>query len=404
MGRFNKDLSDRVNNEIVDKITNGGDIQKIYNDLVANNLYNNSYKAFKRHVGRVKKRIGVIKNNNSVLKDLDKKIIKFLDSKKVVKINEVLEKCQCSRSALVASVASCRRNGYELQIDDPVIILSTTTVRDPEKLSQLSNSSEIVFGIVSDPHFGSKSCQITALNEFAQIMKHKGVHHVFVPGDLVAGFDVYPGQIHDVYAMDADGQADSALVNLPTGFDWYVLGGNHDYSFIKRGGGYNIISTIASKRADIHYIGFDKATIPILKNVDLMCVHPSGGVPYAVSYRLQKNIEQITISELQNVVRGVKDKPSIRFVLLGHLHIQMQAMFGSIWGAQCGTFEGQTNYLKRKGLVPSVGGWIVKASLGHNGLLKNFESKFYIFDEIEDDWKSYKHEIPEVKITKPIFD
>ena len=82
----------------------------------------------------------------------------------------------------------------------------------------------------------------------------------------------------------------------------------------------------------------------------------------------------------------------------------MQAMFGSIWGAQCGTFEGQTNYLKRKGLVPSIGGWIVKASLGHNGLLKNFESKFYIFDEIEDDWKNYKHTIPLEQITKPIFE
>lgn len=82
----------------------------------------------------------------------------------------------------------------------------------------------------------------------------------------------------------------------------------------------------------------------------------------------------------------------------------MQALFGPIWGAQCGTFEGQTNYLKRKGLVPSIGGYIVKASLGKNGLLKSFEAKFYIFDEIEDDWKNYKHTSPEKKITKPIME
>ena len=73
-------------------------------------------------------------------------------------------------------------------------------------------------------------------------------------------------------------------------------------------------------------------------------------------------------------------------------------------GAQCGSFEGQTNYLKRKGLVPSIGGWIVKATLGLNGLLKNFEAKYYIFNEIEDDYRNYKHSIPDSKIEKPIFE
>jgi predicted phosphodiesterase len=377
--------------------------KKIYDKLISKNLYNNSFSSFYRYVSRLRKANGIIRASET-LEELDEKLIKCFNDKKILKITDILEKIKCSKTELLKSVCRCRRTGYEIQLDDNIVILSTTNVRGPEKISQLSTNSEIIFGVVSDPHFGSKSCQITALNEFAEIMRNKGVRHIFCPGDLVSGFEVYPGQIHDVYAIDAKGQEETTLLNLPTGFNWYVLGGNHDYSFIKKGGGYNIISTIASKRPDIHYIGFDQATVPILKNVDLMCVHPSGGVPYSVSYRLQKNIEQVTISELQNVVRGVKDKPTIRFVLLGHLHIQMQAMFGSIWGAQCGTFEGQTNYLKRKGLIPCIGGWIVKASLGYNGLLKNFESKFYIFDEIQDDWKNYKHTIPEKKITKPIFE
>jgi len=403
MGRFKKEDSKNLNMIISQKLNDGISSQQIFDYLVDKKLYNCSFDSFCRYTRLIKNKHGVIRNKNSELTDFDKKIIKFVDGKKALRINDILEKIQCSKTQLKASIKNCRLHGYEIQIDDDIIILSNTNVREPEKISQIS-TTEIIFGVVSDPHFGSKSCQLTALNEFAEIMKHKGVHHVFVPGDLVSGFEVYPGQIHDVYAIDAQGQEETTLVNLPRGFNWYVLGGNHDYSFIKRGGGYNIITTIASKRPDIHYIGFDQATVPILSNVELMCVHPSGGVPYSISYRLQKNIEQITISELQNVVRGVKDKPSIRFVLLGHLHIQMQAMFGSIWGAQCGTFEGQTNYLKRKGLIPTIGGWIVKASLGKNGLLKNFESKFYIFDEIQDDWKNYKHTIPEKKIIKPIFD
>jgi hypothetical protein len=104
-----------------------------------------------------------------------------------------------------------------------------------------------------------------------------------------------------------------------------------------------------------------------------------------MSYRLQKGIEQMAYEELKNISRSVKDTPTLRFVLCGHLHIQLQAMFGSIFGMQCGCFEGTTDYLKKKGVFPSVGGWIVKASLGRNGLLNNFDAKFYMYDEIEDD-------------------
>lgn len=401
MKKYHRLHSKEVEEFVVNQITKGETYKEIYQKLSTNNDYDFSYDSFTRFALRLKKKYGVIDNGNKI-KEIDERIIKLLEYDKIIKISTLLSKLNCKKKELESSIINCQRNGYEIILDGDIVLLSNTNTRDSKNLSTLG-SSDIIFGIVSDPHFGSKSCQLTALNEFSDIMRKKGVQHVFVPGDLVSGYDVYPGQIHDVYAITAKEQEDTTLRNLPLGFNWYVLGGNHCYSFVKKAG-YNIISSIANKRSDVHYLGFDVASIPILKNVDLMLVHPSGGVPYSISYRLQKNIEQITISELQNVVRGVKDKPSIRFVLLGHLHIQMQAMFGSIWGAQCGTFEGQTNYLKRKGLIPSIGGWIVKATLGRNGLLKNFEAKFYIFDEIENDWKNYEHTIPEEKIISPIFE
>ena len=403
MANYSRTYNMKMVDFIKERLYLGWTIKELFNHLQRSGLYMSNYDSFRKYVFNLKKRDGIIKNTLKI-GEIDKKIIKFLDNKKAVKTNEILDTIKCTKKQLEKALYNCKKNGYEIIIDNDFVTLSKINTRGSEKISQVSNSSEITFGIVSDPHFGSKSCQITALNEFSEIMKKEGVKYIFCPGDLVAGYEVYPGQIHDVYAISAKEQEETVLLNLPTGFEWYVLGGNHDYSFVKRGGGYNIISVIAAKRSDVHYVGFDVATIPILNNVDLMMVHPSGGVPYSVSYRLQKNIEQITIAELQNVVRGIKDKPTIRFVLLGHLHIQMQAMFGSIWGAQCGTFEGQTNYLKRKGLIPSIGGYIVKASLGKNGLLKNFEAKFYMFDEIEDDWKSYSHSISEQKIEKPIFE
>ena len=394
-------LNGSMSDFIIEELKNGLTPKEIYDKLIQYKPLN--YETFSRYTRRIKKKIGIIKND-PIVDELEPKVLKILQTKKILKINEVLKELDCTRTKFNELVKRCRSKGYEIIIDNNIIILSTTNVRESDDINCLSPYTDITFGIVSDTHFGSKSCQITALNEFAEIMRKRGVKHIFVPGDLVAGHNVYPGQIHDVYAISGEEQQETCLLNLPTGFDWYVLGGNHDYSFMSKGGGFNIISSIAKKRSDIHYVGFDEANIPILKDVEVKLFHPSGGVPYSISYRLQKSLEQITMSELQSLVRGVKDKPTVRFVLAGHLHIQMQAMFGSIWGAQCGTFEGQTNYLKRKGLIPSIGGWIVNASLGHNGLLKNFESKFYLFNEIEGDWRNYNHYLPEDKKITPIFE
>jgi len=331
------------------------------------------------------------------------KFLEIIKKGQLINLNEICNALDCSPKRVLELVEFYRSKGYEIIVAADKIFLSTTEVSKVEKIKQLADK-EIVFGVASDIHAGSTATQWTALNEFCNILStYYGVRHIFIPGDVVAGHNVYAGQMFDLYAISAREQEDSVIRNLPEGFEWYALGGNHDYSFIKRGGGHNPLLAIASQREDFHYVGFDEADVPILHGVELKMWHPSGGVPYAISYRLQKGIEQITFSELQSIVRGAKEKPTIRFVLAGHLHIQMQALFGSVLGMQCGSFEGTTNYLRRKGLVPAVGGYVVEATLGKNGLLKDFRVKFYVFEEIENDWKNYKHTIELEKIQKPLF-
>ena len=359
--------------------------------------YIGNYRSFKNYLTNI--RVTVV-NQKPNEKDV---LIRILKQKESIRVKNLCEALNCKPSVLDTLIASCRKEGYEISREKDLVLLSKTAVQNVPRIQQLG-TKEIIFGVASDLHFGSRSCQITALNEFSEICKKKGVKHMFVPGDVTAGYGVYPGQLYDLYAVSPEEQADSTALNLPGGFDWYLMGGNHDNAFIKKGG-LNIFTILKAKRKDIYYLGFDDVDIPILNNTDVKMIHPSGGVPYAISYRLQKSAEQISYSELSKIAYGAKNRPSIRFILCGHLHIQMQAMVGSIFGAQCGCFEGQTNYLKRKGLFPAIGGYIIKASLGSNGLLRNFEAKFYIFNEIEDDWKHYKHVIEDdKKILKPIFE
>ena len=340
----------------------------------------------------------------------DDEIESFLNLIRKSKVINFIDLCNIfdyPPKKVLALIEECKFLGFDIFVDCNKIIFNVENVASAEVIRKpLVGGKNIVFGVASDLHFGSKATQITALLKFCEIAKKRGVKHIFVPGDVLAGYDVYRGQVFDLYAVQSQEQTDSVLANLPEGFEWYLLGGNHDYSFIKKGGGHNPLMVLSRERSDIHYVGFDEATVPLMNNVDLMMWHPSGGIPYSVSYRIQKAIEQIAFSELLKVTRGIKDKPSVRFLLSGHLHIQVQALFGSIYGMQCGAFEGQTNYLRRKGIIPAIGGYVVEAELGTDGSLKNFLPKFYVFEEIEDDWKNFKHSFNSNvgDITKPIFE
>lgn len=352
-------------------------------DLAVNAGYNGSYRSFKNFIASIRAELSHQKPNQTDV------LVRVLKQRESIRVKDLCSALSCKPSSLDSIIISCRKKGFEVTRDGDLVFLSKSTVQATNSIKQLAYK-EIIFGVAGDLHFGSKAVQITALNEFCEICNKKGVKHILSPGDITAGYGVYPGQLYDLYAISPEEQSSSLLANLPNGFDWYLMGGNHDHSFISKGG-LNIFNIIKRRRSDLHYLGFDDVDIPILNNTDLKMIHPSGGVPYAISYRLQKSAEQISYSELSKIAYGAKDRPSIRFILSGHLHIQMQAMFGSIFGAQTGCFEGQTNYLKRKGLFPAIGGYIIKASLGTNGLLRNFEAKFYIFNEIEDDWKHYNH-------------
>lgn len=387
----------------------GTESKDIYNVAIEDYGYASNVRSFYKYICKVKKL--EISDEDLVIagedrESIDDMFINILERRKTITGQELCEELSCSPGEIFELISEFRKQGYEIICDEKNVTLSTNVTSQGTAFKEPLGETEIVFGIASDLHIGSKEVQLTALNEFAEICRKEGVKHILCPGDVLAGQNVFPGQQYEVYALSAEEQEASAIVNIPTGFDWYLLGGNHDYSFIKRGGGHNPILVLENARDDLHYVGFDEADIPILHGVDAKLWHPSGGVPYSVSYRMQKAVEQLAYQELSKVVWNQKDKPTVRFLFSGHLHIQVQAMFGSIFGAQCGTFEGQGSYLKRKGLHPLIGGYVIKADIRRtDGLIMNFDAKYHMFpDLIENDWKNYNHSISRPSIKHPILE
>lgn len=258
----------------------------------------------------------------------------------------------------------------------------------------------IRFAVLSDTHAGSTHSQITNVRKFVDLAYEEGIRHFLHPGDLTAGQFGYRGQEWDLIpSAKVPTRRDAHLATgnqvwlannyLPQkeGATYYILGGNHDYWHIISSG-IDAVSVACKQREDFVFIGYDVADIPLTDRASVRLWHPTGGVPYALSYRLQKGMEAFAFEELIKAIEEDKD-PNIRILIAGHLHVEVKYNLGPMVASVAGCFEGQTNYLKRKGLYPTIGGQIWEIHLTDAGLIQRVKYDFIPFLEIKDDWKNY---------------
>ena len=258
----------------------------------------------------------------------------------------------------------------------------------------------VTFAAASDLHAGSSHSQPTNRKKFLDIAYHEyGVRAVFDPGDTTTGVGGYRGQEHDLIpALRSYGRQTASVTEKEIwladqytphydGLTYYTLGGNHDYWHVVNSG-IDAIAKLSRGRDDMVYLGYDVADVPLTDRVDIRLWHPSGGVPYSISYRLQKALEQTAFEELTKAITE-STNPRLRILLAGHMHIEVKFNRGPMLAAQVGCFEGMTNYLKRKALYPQIGGSIFRVWLTDGGLIQRVEYTFIPFNEIENDWQNW---------------
>jgi predicted phosphodiesterase len=204
--------------------------------------------------------------------------------------------------------------------------------------------------------------------------------------------------------VGADEQVDFAAENLPQHEDltYYMIGGNHDYSHYKSGG-VDVVRKLSELRSDVVALGFDQQDVQF-GNWTIRLIHPSGGAPYARSYRAQKLAEGAMIGELWESVRESADEAiatsSVPMLLVwGHLHYVDITPYGPIFTLGPGCFEGQTNYLVTKGLIPSIGGFVVDVPEELDPVCR-LKYEHFQYQEIPDDYLSYASTIKTRRILK----
>jgi len=251
------------------------------------------------------------------------------------------------------------------------------------------NGRKIKLAFLTDTHFGSKACQITALLKTLRMCEKEKVQAIIFAGDMMTGVGVYNGQQYDNYANTAEEQEQIAAAMMKTTIPIYALGGNHDYSFYKSNG-HNAVRSVASMLPNFYYLGYDAYDLNISEKTVCRIIHPKGGQAYALSYKLQKMLEAAAFEDLCKVMEQ-GDAPKLKMVVAGHYHTVCQIIRGNIFGLQAGCFEGKTNLVKQYSLIPTIGAWIVEFEIAQRTeQIMNFTPKFVCFNEIEDDYLSYQ--------------
>jgi len=268
------------------------------------------------------------------------------------------------------------KQGYVIAKSHSGFYIHTQMKATDKKIEILK--SKIKIGLCSDNHYGSKHQQKEYLHKFYDECEAAGITQVYNCGDICTGSpNMHKGFINNMFIHTATDQANYIVDHYPKrkGIKTHFIMGNHDASWMKDNG-FNICEYVASKRPDMIYEGDFGVYLHIGKEnpIKVYLMHPDAGPSYAVSYKPQKIIEGFTSER----------KPHVLFI--GHWH-QFENLFKrNVDCYQAGCFEGQTDYLKRKGIYPELGAWQIEFEISAKGIHSTRAQKFCYYVEKANDY------------------
>ena len=220
--------------------------------------------------------------------------------------------------------------------------------------------------LISDTHLCSKYDRLDILRYLYAKADDEGVRHILHAGDFTDGRSNRPEQVYELKETSYSGQVDYCVDKYPHfSGKTYVIGGNHDGWWYKSNGS-EIVKSIAKERDDIVYLGPDVADMRI-GNLKVRLFHGQGGIAYAKSYKIQKYLDTIPVSE----------KPDI--LQTGHIH---QAFYYKQYNTHCfqtSCLEDQTPYCRGLGLANDKSCWWVDVEFDNKGNVHSVKPELETF-------------------------
>ncbi len=225
-----------------------------------------------------------------------KKFLKLIEKEKG--IDKICEEMNLTSLEVLSLVNYVKKNGINVAIKktpDNIYMMYMGDVQYKEKNTynfSTDESNEFNFIVISDTRLGSKSQQLSILNDIYLKGQKMGYDKVILCGNISAG--IY--SLSDIYAEsnfvdDTYSQIDYIVNNYPRldGMKTYFITGKTDNKHLKNEK-VNIGKRISEKRDDMIYLGENSCEV-MIDNVVMQVLNAKLGKTYTVSYRPQQQID-----------------------------------------------------------------------------------------------------------------
>lgn len=308
------------------------------------------------------------------------KLVKL--TKSGVALEELCDRMDLSPKRARELIVEAQQLGFIVDIEGPHVghrpAVSNSDVRD---VRIDPAGGKLVFAQITDLHFGSRYHLNAQLHDFVKRAYARGVRTILVTGDVLEGC-----YRHAQWELTHHGfydQASYCAEAMPKhdGLTYHFITGNHDQTFSDANGmsaGRALVEVFnAHGRKDLVFHGDRGARIRLAareneRGLVVALWHPLKGPAYALSYKLQKYIEQLPVGR----------KPDVVFA--GHWHQSVYFTTRGVHAFSGGCFQGGFGpYGEALGGSPSIGGWIVEYAQTATGTVRSFSPEWVAYFESE---------------------
>jgi len=231
------------------------------------------------------------------------------------------------------------------------------------------DNNEFKFVAISDTRFGSKSQQLSILNDIYSKAYDLGYKNVIHCGNLTEGlYSISNVYADTLFLDDTLRQVDYIIKHYPNlpGIKTYFITGSKDEKHLKNNK-INIGKRISESREDMIYLGYNSCSLNV-DNTSVFIFNPKLGKTYTVSYRAQQQIDSFRS----------EDKPDI--LLYGGL-LQMEKFnYRNVNCISVPSVCATTKEMSDKRYSNTVGAWYVTIktdSKGYFDSVRAMDSVYY---------------------------
>ncbi len=275
--------------------------------------------------------------------------------------------------ALVSYIKDLGINIAMQRIEDEIYMVNMGDIVYHEKNTynfETDDNNEFKFIAIADTRLGSKSEQLSILNDIYQKGYEMGYKNVILCGNISAGLysltDIYA---ETNFADDTQSQIDYITTHFPSleGMKTYFITGKIDDKHLKKKK-INIGKRISELRPDMVYLGENSCDISIDKTI-MQLLSCKLSKTYTVSYRTQQQIDSYRS----------EDKPDV--LLYGGLLQMEKYTYRNVKCISIPSVCATTKEMQEKRYSNTIGAWYITVKTDKKGKLESIKaisSPYYV--------------------------